>query len=125
MRTFLLLAAPGLAASLVLAHGVVLTWMVTAALAPWPAVALGAEAALAAFGLAWIPLARRREGEEGLLTRTCAKGAVAGLFAAQVVALVAGLAPEPPSINEASSICVSGIAPSTRERTGFQKAAFT
>ena len=25
----------------------------------------------------------------------------------------------------ASSICVSGIAPSTRERTGFQKAAFT
>ena len=32
---------------------------------------------------------------------------------------------KPAMPNEASSICVSGIAPSTRERTGFQKAAFT
>ncbi len=32
---------------------------------------------------------------------------------------------KPARPNEASSICVSGIAPSTRERTGFQKAAFT
>lgn len=85
-------------ASLVLAHLVVLTWMVVAERAPWPAVALVAEAVLAAFGVAWVWMARRREGEEGDLTRTCARGAVAGLVATQIVTTVAGLADAPPGI---------------------------
>ncbi|MFL6200410.1 MAG: DUF2339 domain-containing protein [Thermoanaerobaculia bacterium] len=85
-------------ASLVLAHLVVLTWMVVEERAPWPAVALVAEAVLAAFGVGWIWMARRREQETGDLTRTCARGAVAGLVAAQIVATVAGLADAPPGI---------------------------
>jgi len=85
-------------ASLVLAHLVVLIWMVVAERAPWPAVALVAEAVLAAFGVAWIWMAHRREPETGELTRTCARGAVAGLVAAQIVATVAGLADAPPGI---------------------------
>ncbi|HVG08731.1 MAG TPA: DUF2339 domain-containing protein [Thermoanaerobaculia bacterium] len=85
-------------ASLVMAHVIVLTWMIAAERAPWPAVALAAEAVLAAFGVAWIWMARRREGAVGKLTQTCAKGAVASLVAAQLVATASGLADEPPGI---------------------------
>jgi uncharacterized membrane protein len=91
-------------ASLILAHVVVLTWMIVAERAPWPAVALAAEAVLAAFGVAWIWMALRREGRLGELTRTCAKGAVASLVAAQIIATVSGLAEEPPGISLALPI---------------------
>ncbi|HEX5714961.1 MAG TPA: DUF2339 domain-containing protein [Thermoanaerobaculia bacterium] len=86
-------------ASLILAHVAILTWMYVAELAPWPAVALAAEAVLAAFGVAWVWMAWRREGgETGDLTVTCARGAVAGLLAAQIVATVSGLADAPPGL---------------------------
>ncbi len=81
-------------ASLIMAHAVILTWMIVAERAPWPTVALAAEAVLAAFGVAWIWMAQRRE--TGELTLTCARGAVASLFAAQLVATASGLADEPP-----------------------------
>ncbi|HWN40897.1 MAG TPA: DUF2339 domain-containing protein, partial [Thermoanaerobaculia bacterium] len=86
-------------ASLVMAHVVILTWMIVAEHPPWPTVALAAEAVLAAFGVAWIWMARHREGgETGDLTLTCARGAVTGLFAAQIVATVSGLADVPPGL---------------------------
>ncbi|MEA2562022.1 MAG: hypothetical protein QOH06_3526 [Acidobacteriota bacterium] len=86
-------------ASLVMAHGIVLTWMIVAEQAPWPTVALVAEAVLAAFGVAWIWMARRREeGQTGELTLACARGAVAGLIAAQVIAGISGLADAPPGM---------------------------
>jgi hypothetical protein len=83
-------------ASLIMAHVVILTWMIVAERAPWPSVALAAEGVLAAFGVAWIWMARRRE--TGELTSICARGAVASLFAAQLVATVSGLADEPPGV---------------------------
>ena len=90
-------------ASLLTAHAVLFTWLVVVAeRSPWPTVALIAGAVLAAFGVAWILAARRREGpsegEAGELTRTCAMGAVAGLVAAQIVAAVSGLMEAPPGI---------------------------
>jgi uncharacterized membrane protein len=89
-------------ASLILAHLVVFIWMLGAEHSPWPTVALAAEAVLAAFGVAWVAAARRREGlvegRPGELTRTCAQGAVAGLVAAQVVAGISGLADAPPGL---------------------------
>lgn len=85
-------------ASLAMAHVVILTWMLVAEREPWPPVALAAAAVLAAFGVAWIWMARRREGETRELTLTCARGAVAGLIAAQLVAAVSGLSDAPPGI---------------------------
>ncbi|HEX6862950.1 MAG TPA: DUF2339 domain-containing protein [Thermoanaerobaculia bacterium] len=84
--------------SLALGHAVVLAWMIRMERAPWPSTAVGIEAALAAFGVACIFAARWREREIGPLTRACAVGAVAGLFLAQIVVTVAGLAEEPPGI---------------------------
>lgn len=83
-------------ASLVAAHLILFTWMVVAEQAPWPTVALAADAVLAAFGVAWIVPARRRR--DGQLELICAKGAVAGLFAAQLIAMASGLADVPPGL---------------------------
>lgn len=86
------------AVSLALAHVVVCAWMIRMERAPWPSVAVWIEAALAAFGVAWIFAARWREREDGPLTRACALDAVAGLFLAQIVVTVSGLAEEPPGV---------------------------
>ena len=74
-------------ASLVMAELFVLVWLHVASNHPWPSVALVAAALFAGFGVAWIPLASRRGGEE--LALPCARGAVAALFFAQVIAAVA------------------------------------
>jgi hypothetical protein len=85
-------------ASLIGSQFVVATWVVVSGRnAPWPSVALVSAAVLAAFGLAWIAAARSREGEEGDLVRTCVKGAVVGLVAAQVIGMLASsVTGEPP-----------------------------
>ncbi|MFL6193348.1 MAG: DUF2339 domain-containing protein [Thermoanaerobaculia bacterium] len=82
------------AASLILAHVVLFAWMRAAQKEPWPAVALAVDAVLAAFGVAWIWMARRQED----LLRSFAKGAVAGLFAAQILAAASGLLEAPPGL---------------------------
>lgn len=87
------------AVSLALGHAVVFAWMFRMERAPWPSVAVGIEAALAAFGVVCIFAARYRErgeGEAAPLTRTFAMGAVAGLLLAQLVVAVAGLSDVPP-----------------------------
>jgi hypothetical protein len=77
-------------ASLIGSQFVLAIWvMVSGTAAPWPSVALVSAAVLAAFGLAWIAAARSREGEEGELVRSCVRGAVAALAAAQVVGILA------------------------------------
>lgn len=74
-------------AALVMAQLFLLVWLHVGNRHPWPSVAVAAAALFAGFGLAWIPLARRRGGEE--LARACARGAVAGAFSAQMVAALA------------------------------------
>lgn len=74
-------------ASLLMAELFLLVWLHVATNHPWPSVALVAAALFAGFGVAWIPLAKRRGGEE--LVLACAQGAVAALFFAQVIAAVA------------------------------------
>lgn len=74
-------------AALVLAELVLLAWLHVAFRHPWPSVALVSAALFAGFGVAWIPLARRRGGDD--LARTVARGAVAALFLAQGIAAVA------------------------------------
>lgn len=71
---------------------VIAIWVVVSGAAdPWPSVALVSTAALAAFGLAWIGAARSRDGGEGDLVRSCVKGAVVSLVAAQIVGILASL----------------------------------
>lgn len=79
-------------ASLIGSQFVVAIWVTVSGTAePWPSVALVSTAVLAAYGLAWIAAARSREGEEGDLVRSCVKAAITGLFAAQIVGILATL----------------------------------
>lgn len=76
-------------ASLLMAELFLLVWLHVASSHPWPSVALVAAALFAGFGVAWIPLARRRDIRGGELVLAGAQGAVAALFFAQVIAAVA------------------------------------
>lgn len=76
----------------VASQAVLFVWLTAARTAPWPSVGLAAAALVGLFGIAWLLLARRR----GLDGRAFADAAVAGLFLAEAVALVAVMAPGAP-----------------------------
>jgi uncharacterized membrane protein len=79
-------------ASLIGSQFVVAVWVIASGTAaPWPSVALVSAAVLAAYGLAWIGAARSREGQEGDLVRSCVKGAIVSLVAAQVIGMLASI----------------------------------
>lgn len=82
-------------AALIASQFVLAVWVaVSGTAAPWPSVALVSAAILAAFGLAWIGAAHRRENRDGgggELERSCVRGATAGLVAAQVVGILASI----------------------------------
>jgi hypothetical protein len=74
----------------VTAAGVVLVlWSSVAAAAPWPGVALPVGAALAAYGVVGLVIARRSEGSASR-HETAAVAAVIALFCADMVGVVAG-----------------------------------
>jgi hypothetical protein len=74
------------------AQVVLAVWLGTARQAPWPTVGLAAAGLVALFGIGWLFLARRRALED----RAFPDAAVAGLFLAELAALVAVTAPGAP-----------------------------
>jgi len=75
--------------ALVASMMVLLTFESTVQLAPWPAVAVISAMVLAALGVAWWPLARRRLGPGNAELDVFAAGAAASLLLAQGVAIAA------------------------------------
>ena len=75
--------------ALVASMMVLLTFESTAQQSPWPTVAMISAICVAALGVAWWPLARRRLGPGNAELNVFAGGAAAGLVMAQVIAIAA------------------------------------
>ena len=93
------------AAALGFSQLILLGWLITARGLPspglpWTEVALLATCAIGALALVALPLARRRKAESPFFLY----GAAAALYAAQLVALVAGTIPEAPSVGWLSAV---------------------
>jgi uncharacterized membrane protein len=74
--------------ALVVSFVVLLTFETTVGQSPWPTVAVLSAVALAAIGVLWWPLARRRLGSDHSELSVFAGGAAASLLLAQFVAIV-------------------------------------
>jgi hypothetical protein len=87
--TSLTMRAPKLQfAGIVASQVVLMIWSAVATAGSWPAVALGATLALAALGIVWWAIARKRFPS---LTNGYAWAAVAGLYSAHIVGIIASL----------------------------------
>ena len=76
---------------------VLLTFESTVQLAPWPSVAVISAIVLAALGVVWWPLARRRLGPGNTELDVFAGGAAASLLLAQGIAIAAAQLPGAPA----------------------------
>ena len=84
--------------ALVASMMVLLTFESTSGQAPWPAVAVISAIAVAALGVVWWPLARRRLGPGSVGLDFFAGGAAASLLLAQGIAIAAAQMPGAPAL---------------------------
>ncbi len=84
--------------ALVASMGILLSFETTAGQVPWPGIAVSSAMGVAALGVVWWRLARRRFGAEHSGLDTFIGGAAASLLLAQGIALVAAQMPGSPGL---------------------------